>query len=89
MMATMKAAVIYEPGGPDVLKVETRPIPTPRGGEVLIRVKAFGLNRSELFTRQGHSPGVKFASSTVNRQHKEAGETRRARSKLIRARQCG
>jgi hypothetical protein len=29
------------------------------------------------------------ASSTVNRQHKEAGETRRARSKLIRARQCG
>jgi NADPH:quinone reductase-like Zn-dependent oxidoreductase len=27
---------------------------------VLIRVKAFGLNRSELFTRQGHSPGVKF-----------------------------
>jgi NADPH:quinone reductase-like Zn-dependent oxidoreductase len=29
-------------------------------GEVLIRVKAFGLNRSELFTRQGHSPNVKF-----------------------------
>ncbi len=27
---------------------------------MLIRVKAFGLNRSELFTRQGHSPGVKF-----------------------------
>jgi NADPH:quinone reductase-like Zn-dependent oxidoreductase len=26
----------------------------------LIRVKAFGLNRSEMFTRQGHSPGVKF-----------------------------
>jgi NADPH:quinone reductase-like Zn-dependent oxidoreductase len=56
----MKAAVIYEPGGPEVLKVESRPIPTPRAGEVLIRVKAFGLNRSELFTRQGHSPGVKF-----------------------------
>jgi NADPH:quinone reductase-like Zn-dependent oxidoreductase len=59
-MATMKAAVIYEPGGPEVLKVEARPIPTPRAGEVLIRVKAFGLNRSELFTRQGHSPGVAF-----------------------------
>ena len=27
---------------------------------MLIRVKAFGLNRSELFTRQGHSPGIKF-----------------------------
>jgi NADPH:quinone reductase-like Zn-dependent oxidoreductase len=59
-MAEMKAVVIYEAGGPEVLKVESRPIPTPRSGQVLIRVKAFGLNRSELFTRQGHSPGVKF-----------------------------
>ena len=59
-MPTMKAAVIHEAGGPEVLKVESRPIPTPRAGEVLIRVKAFGLNRSEMFTRQGHSPGVKF-----------------------------
>jgi len=56
----MKAAVIYEAGGPEVLKIETRPIPTPQAGEVLIRVKASGLNRSELFTRQGLSPGVSF-----------------------------
>ncbi len=60
MTATMKAAVIYTAGGPEVLKVESRPIPTPKSGEVLIRIKAFGLNRSELFTRQGHSPNVKF-----------------------------
>src|SRR5271163_2823883 len=59
-MATMKAAVIHEAGGPEVLKVESRPIPVPNSGQVLIRVKAFGLNRSELFTRQGHSPSVKF-----------------------------
>jgi NADPH:quinone reductase-like Zn-dependent oxidoreductase len=59
-MSDMKAAVIYEPGGPEVLKIEHRPMPTPKPGEVLIRVKAFGLNRSELFTRQGQSPGVKF-----------------------------
>jgi len=59
-MATMKAAVIHEAGGPEVLKIESLPIPTPKGGEALIRVKAFGLNRSELFTRQGHSPGIKF-----------------------------
>jgi NADPH:quinone reductase-like Zn-dependent oxidoreductase len=59
-MSEMKAAVIYAPGGPEVLKIERRPVPTPKPGEVLIRVKAFGLNRSELFTRQGHSPGVKF-----------------------------
>jgi NADPH:quinone reductase-like Zn-dependent oxidoreductase len=59
-MTTMKAAVIHVAGGPEVLKVESLPIPTPKSGEVLIRVKAFGLNRSELFTRQGHSPSVKF-----------------------------
>lgn len=56
----MKAAVIYEPGGPEVLKLETVPVPKPTDNQVLIRIKAFGLNRSELFTRQGHSPGVKF-----------------------------
>ena len=59
-MATMKAAVIHEAGGPEVLKIENVRIPAPRKSEVLIRVKAFGLNRSELFTRQGHSPSVKF-----------------------------
>ena len=59
-MGAMKAAVIHEPGGPEVLKLSTVPIPQPKPGEVLIRVKAFGLNRSELFTRLGQSPGVKF-----------------------------
>ncbi len=59
-MGEMKAVVIYEASGPEVLKVESRPIPTPNTGEVLIRVKAFGVNRSEIFTRQGHSPGVRF-----------------------------
>lgn len=56
----MKAVVVHEAGRPEVLKLETRPIPVPRHGEVRIAVKAFGLNRSELFTRQGHSPSVVF-----------------------------
>lgn len=56
----MKAAVIYEAGGPDALRLEERPVPQVRPGWVRIRVRAFGLNRSELFTRQGHSPGVAF-----------------------------
>ena len=59
-MTTMKAAVIYEAGGPEVLRIESRPVPVPQPGEVLIAVKAFGLNRSELFTRQGLSPDVAF-----------------------------
>ncbi|KAI9718443.1 MAG: hypothetical protein M1812_004164 [Candelaria pacifica] len=60
-MSTMKAAVIHEAGGAEVLKLETLPIPTPKTGQVLIKIKAFGLNRSELFTRQGQSgDAVKF-----------------------------
>lgn len=56
----MTAVVIHEPGPPEVLKLERRPVPVPQQGEILIRVRAFGLNRSELFTRQGHSPNVQF-----------------------------
>src|SRR5580658_1850000 len=59
-MLEMKAAVVYQPGAPEVLRIETRPVPRPGAGQVLIRVMAFGLNRSEMFTRQGYSPDVKF-----------------------------
>jgi NADPH:quinone reductase-like Zn-dependent oxidoreductase len=59
-MSMMKAVVIHEAGPPEVLRIEERPIPQPKPGWVLIRVRAFGLNRSELFTRQGHSPNVQF-----------------------------
>jgi NADPH2:quinone reductase len=56
----MKAIRVHRPGGPEVLQVEEIPRPEPRAGWVRIRVRAFGLNRSELFTRQGHSPSVRF-----------------------------
>ena len=59
-MPTMKAVVIHEPGGPEALTIESLPVPEPVAGQILIRVKAFGLNRSELFTRQGYSPDVRF-----------------------------
>jgi len=56
----MKAAVIYQAGGPEQLVLEERPIPHPGSGQVLVKVKAFGLNRSELMTRKGYSPDVRF-----------------------------
>lgn len=51
----MQAAVVHEPGSPDVLHIETRPVPQLQPGKVLVRVRAFGLNRSELVTRAGGS----------------------------------
>ena len=56
----MKAAVTQKKGPPEVIEIQNRPVPKPKKGWVLIKVKAFGLNRSELFTRQGHSPNVIF-----------------------------
>ena len=56
----MKAAVTVKKGDPKVIEIQNRSIPVPEEGWVLIKVKAFGLNRSELFTRQGHSPNVLF-----------------------------
>lgn len=56
----MKAAVIHHPGSPEAFVLEERPVPTPAGGHVLVKVKAFGLNRSELMTRKGLSPNVRF-----------------------------
>jgi NADPH:quinone reductase-like Zn-dependent oxidoreductase len=56
----MKAIRVHRPGGPEVLEIEEIPRPEPRAGWVRIQVRAFGLNRSELFTRQGHSPSVRF-----------------------------
>src|SRR3954453_14495544 len=60
MPPTMRAVVLEAPGSPDALEIHELPIPEPRPGWVLIRVKAFGLNRSELHTRLGLAEGVTF-----------------------------
>lgn len=56
----MRAWRLHRPGGPDALVLEEIPRPEPAAGEVLIEVRAFGLNRSEWFTRIGESPTVKL-----------------------------
>ncbi|HEY3715581.1 MAG TPA: zinc-binding dehydrogenase [Jatrophihabitantaceae bacterium] len=57
---TMRAAVCVRAGGPEVLEIRELPIPAIRAGWSLVQVKGAGLNRSELRTRQGHSPSVTF-----------------------------
>ncbi|MET8141394.1 zinc-binding dehydrogenase [Sphaerisporangium sp. NPDC005288] len=60
MSTTMRAAVCVQAGGPEVLQIRELPMPSVREGWSLVRVEGAGLNRSELRTRQGHSPNVKF-----------------------------
>jgi len=56
----MRAVVLHSPGSAERFQIEERPIPIPNSGEVLVKVKAFGINRSELMTRKGLSPLIKF-----------------------------
>lgn len=55
-MKQMQAMRIAEPGGPDVLRPATLPIPEPRDGEVLLRVAAAGVNRPDILQRLGLYP---------------------------------
>lgn len=57
---TMRAAVLDAPGPPEALQIRDIPVTAPAPGQVLIEVKAFGLNRSELHTRLALAEGVVF-----------------------------
>lgn len=72
--ATMTVVEIASPGGPEVLKPATRPVPAPGPGEVLIRVEAAGVNRPDVLQRMGlyrpppgasDLPGLEVAGTVV------------------------
>lgn len=58
----MKAIEITKPGDADVLMATSRPVPTPKNSEVLIKVRAAGVNRPDLMQRAGLYPPPKGAS---------------------------
>ena len=58
----MTAIGIKAPGGPDALVPEERAVPTPGEGELLIRVRAAGVNRPDVMQRKGLYPPPKDAS---------------------------
>jgi NADPH:quinone reductase len=58
----MRCIEVTVPGGPEVLRVVTQPVPQPGEGEVLVRVRAAGLNRADLLQRQGYYPPPPGAS---------------------------
>ncbi len=53
---TMRACVITQPGGPEVLQIAERPVPVLQQGEVLLRVHAAGVNGADLLQRKGKYP---------------------------------
>jgi NADPH2:quinone reductase len=60
--AQMTVIGISKPGGPEVLLPETRPVPTPGPGEILVKVHAAGVNRPDVAQRSGSYPPPPGAS---------------------------
>ena len=52
----MRAVVVSQPGGPDVLNLEEVPDPVPAADEVLVRITSAGVNRADIMQRQGFYP---------------------------------
>jgi NADPH2:quinone reductase len=61
----MKAIIITQPGGPEVLQIAERPIPQPKPGEVLVKVAAAGVNRPDVSQRKGNYPPPPGASVDI------------------------
>jgi NADPH:quinone reductase len=61
----MKALIIREAGGPEVLEVADRPIPEPGPGEIRVRIRSSALNRADLLQRRGHYPAPAGAPQDI------------------------
>ena len=61
----MKAIVITIPGSPQVLQIQERPVPVPGKDEVLIRIKAAGVNRPDVAQRKGQYPAPPGAPADI------------------------
>ncbi|MED1793654.1 NAD(P)H-quinone oxidoreductase [Brevibacillus nitrificans] len=61
----MKAVVVEKPGGPEELKIMEVPIPTPGKGELLVRVKAGAINRTDILARKGGGSAYKKATNRL------------------------
>lgn len=62
---TMQCIEIPEPGGPEALKLGTRPVPEPGHGEILVKVASAGVNRPDVMQRQGVYPPPPGASDIL------------------------
>ncbi len=63
--SSMRAVIAEGSGGPEVLKLVERPVPQPGEGEILVRIRAAGINRPDVAQRQGTYPPPPGASDIL------------------------
>jgi NADPH:quinone reductase len=68
----VKAVVLREPGGPEQLELADQPDPKPGAGQVLLRVRAAGINFADVLVRQGRYPQAPPLPTVLG--HEVAGE---------------
>ena len=66
----MKAVLFHKHGGPEVLKYTDFPAPQPKAGEVLIRIRAAVLNRTDVFCSQWMAR-LEIRNAAYQRWHKK------------------
>src|SRR2546426_2356123 len=71
----MRAIVVKQPGGPEVLQLGEVPDPQPREGDLIVRVRAAGVNRADLHQRLGRYPPPPGEPDTIGLEI--AGEVER------------
>src|SRR5438309_7310233 len=64
----MRAIVVKQPGGPEVLQLAEVPDPQPREGDLIVRVRAAGVNRADLHQRMGRYPPPPGEPETIGRE---------------------
>ena len=75
---TMTEVVITSPGGPEVLQPRSAPTPVPGDGELLVRVRAAGVNRPDVLQRKGLYPMPPGAAPTSRQWGQQSPASRSA-----------
>src|SRR5256885_1212081 len=70
----MRAIVVKKPGGPEALQIAEVPDPQPREGDLIVRVRAAGVNRADLLQRLGRYPPPPGESDIIGLEVSGGGE---------------
>ena len=85
----MKGIRAYEVGGPDVLKYEDMPEPSPAPGEAIVAIRNIGVNYTDVSSRKGTNPPAAFPWTPGTRGFRRGHRRRRRRNRGFRWRPRG